>query len=416
VPGAASRTAACPTILFGAFDRHNFGDLLLPHVIARLVTRPDLPELPKLHYGGLAERNLTPLGGHRVHAMARLAASLGNTAVNIIHVGGETLTCNAWEAAVMLQPPERARAIVAKLDARPLERTAWAREALGLRDFAPYLLPADLFASVRRVIYHGVGGITLEQVEPAMRNEVMAKLGSATCVGVRDQQTRAMLASHGIDCRLEPDPAVMVAELFGDRIRQRARHGELAGLAARFPRGYLAVQFSADFGDDETLAQLATQLATVSRARNLGVVLFRAGAAPWHDDLANCQRLAARLGGTPVALFASLNLWDICALIAHSRGFAGSSLHGSIVACAFAVPRLGVLRPGQALAASKQAAFAATWGAAGAPAAVPVHELAAGMDKAMATGTAQREDLARGLVTTFRASFRAVHEEYRVET
>lgn len=401
----ASQSADRPTILSGAFDRHNFGDLLLPHVIARLLARPGL------RYGGLAERNLTALGGHRVHALARLAASLGNTAVDIIHVGGETLTCNAWEAAVMLQPTERARAMVAKLDARPLERAAWARGVLGLRDFAPYLLPAGMFANVRRVIYHAVGGIALEQVEPAMRDEVVAKLGAATCVGVRDQQTQAMLAANGIDCRLEPDPAVMVAELFGDRIRQRARHGELAGLVSRFPHGYLAVQFSADFGDDETLAQLAAQLERVSRARNLGVALFRAGAAPWHDDLATYQRLAAGLSGTPVALFGSLNLWDICALIAHSRGFAGSSLHGNIVAGAFALPRLGVLRPGQALATSKQAAFAATWGSAGAPTVVAVQELADGMEQAMATEAARREDLARGWARAFRASFRAVHEE-----
>nr|WP_230626288.1 polysaccharide pyruvyl transferase family protein [Cupriavidus necator] len=373
-------------------------------MIARLIA------LPCLHYGGLAERNLTALGGHRVHAMARLAAGLGNTAVDILHVGGETLTCNAWEAAVMLLPPERARDVVAQLDARPLERAAWAREVLGLPDLAPYLLPAGIFANVRRVIYHGVGGIALEQVDPAMRDEVVAKLGSGTYVGVRDQQTRAMLVANGIDCRLEPDPAVMVAELFGDRLRQRARHGELAGVVSRFPHGYLAVQFSADFGDDETLAQLAAQLERVSRSRNLGVVLFRAGAAPWHDDLDSYRRLAARLGGISVAVFGSLNLWDICALIAHSRGFAGSSLHGSIVAGAFALPRLGVLRPGQALAQSKQAAFAATWGSAGAPAAVPVQELATGMDVAMATATARRDDLARGLAKAFRDSFSAVHD------
>ena len=30
---------AIPTILFGAFDRHNFGDLLFPHVTARLLGR-----------------------------------------------------------------------------------------------------------------------------------------------------------------------------------------------------------------------------------------------------------------------------------------------------------------------------------------------------------------------------------------
>jgi len=140
------------------------------------------------------------------------------------------------------------------------------------------------------------------------------------------------------------------------------------------------------------------------------VVLFRAGAAPWHDSLACYRRLAARLCGTPVALFRSLELWDICALIAHSQGFIGSSLHGGIVAGAFALPRLGLLRPAQAPEASKQVAFAAAWGAAGAPAAVPVEKLAAGMDQALAIGPAQRTELAREWAAACRAAFRLVQD------
>ena len=74
-------------------------------------------------------------------------------------------------------------------------------------------------------------------------------------------------------------------------------------------------------------------------------MLFRAGSAPWHDDPDCLQRLARRLPGARVQVFQSLQLWDICALIAGSRGFCGSSLHGRIVATAFARPRLNVLAP-----------------------------------------------------------------------
>ncbi|AQV97964.1 polysaccharide pyruvyl transferase family protein [Cupriavidus necator] len=403
MPASRSGTADIPTILFGAFDRHNFGDLLLPHVIRSLIGQANP------FYGGLAERNLRMHGGHRVHTLARLAAIVGDSAVDVIHVGGETLTCSLWEAAVMLQRPEQARAVVALLDARPHERTAWAQAQLGVRDLAPYLLPAGMFANVRRVIVHAVGGIELGSVEPAMRAEVVAKLGAATSVGVRDQQTRAMLAEYGIACRLEPDPAVLVAELFGDHIRRRARQGECARIVSGFPGGYLAVQFSADFGDDETLSQLAAQLGRIARARSLGVVLFRAGAAPWHDDLACYQRLAARLRGTPVVLFDSLNLWDICALIAHSQGFVGSSLHGGIVAGAFFLPWLGLLRAAQHPGTSKQVAFAAAWGTAGGPAAVTVQDLAAGLEEAMATQAAQRRELAWEWARACRSAFPLVH-------
>lgn len=400
--------AATFTILFGAFDRHNFGDLLLAHVVRRMIGQHRTSD--KLYFGGLAGRDLRRHGGHRVRALAHLSATVGDAAVEVIHVGGEILTCSPWEAAVMLLPPDEAGAVVARLDSHPRERTAWARRQLGVPDLAPYLLPATLFANVRRVIVHAAGGIDLGSVESGMRAEVVAKLGAATSVGVRDRQTRAVLAANGIDCRLEPDPAVLVAELFGDRIRRRAGHGECARIGSGFPGGYLAVQCSADFGDDETLAQLASQLERVARDRHLGVVLFRAGAAPWHDDLACYQRLAARLRSAHVALFGSLDLWDICALVAHSRGFIGSSLHGGIVAGAFGLPRLGLLRPGQPPEASKQVAFASAWGAAGAPAAVPVEKLAASMDQALAIGLAQRSALAREWAAACRAAFKLVQD------
>lgn len=412
MPVSGARPAAqathVPTILFGAFDRHNFGDLLLAHVARRMIG------LDPPCFGGLAGRDLSAHGGHRVEALRRLSASVGDAPVDVVHVGGEILTCSRWEAAVMLLPPAQAEAIVARLDRQPRERMAWAQEQLGLPDLAPYLLPAGLFANVRRVIVHGAGGIGLGSVEPGMRAEVMAKLGTATRVGIRDRQTRAVLAERGIDCQLEPDPAVLVEALFGDRIRRRAGQGECARILSAFPGGYLAVQYSADFGDDETLSQLASQLDLVAGDRRLAVVLFRAGAAPWHDDLACYRRLAGRLCGTPcgtpVALFGSLDLWDICALIAHSQGFIGSSLHGAIVAGAFALPRLGLLRPGQVPAASKQVAFAAAWGPAGTPGAVPVQELAAGMARAMAAPPAQRKALARQWATACRAAFRLVQD------
>jgi len=388
------------TVLFGAFDRHNAGDLLLAHVVGRLLARPGI------HYAGLATRDLTACGGHSVIALPRLAGMLGPMPVDIVHVGGEILTCGAWEAAVMLQSGEEAGAIIARLDDRPVERAAWAASCLGLADRAPYVLPEGLFRNVRRVDFHGIGGIDLDRRDPVMRAEVAGKLASATRVGVRDGQTLALLEKSGVACRLEPDPAVMVAHLFGPRIRHRARHGELVRTLSAFPHGYLAFQCSADFGDDDTLARLAAQLERFTTAHGLGVVMFRAGAAPWHDDPACYHRLASRMRGTLVALFGSLDLWDICAVIAHSRLHAGSSLHGSIVAGAFALPHVGLLRPGQSPQASKQVAFATTWGTAGAPAAVPVDALAEGMEAALASDPSERERLARDRVAAFRASFR----------
>ncbi len=386
------------TILFGAFDRHNFGDLLFPHIVAALLPDRDL------RFAGLLQRDLRAYGGHQVSALAQLAAELKDQPVNLIHAGGELLTCEAWQAAVMLLPEDEARRAIAHLEAHPQERQSWAHDMLGTAALAPYTIQRELFPSARRVIYNGVGGVDLARCEPALQAEVIANLRAADAVSVRDQETQTQLQTAGIAARLIPDPAVMVAELFGERIRQRARTEELARLLRTFPQGYIAVQFSADFGDDATLATIATQLDQVASGSGYGICFFRAGAAPWHDELDCYQRVAARMR-SPAQLFSSLDLWDICALIAHSRGYCGSSLHGRIVATAFALPRINLLHPAQRHRPTKQAAYAETWELPGVPVTVGAENVAQGLRQALRADSQQLRQHATGLAARYRKEF-----------
>ncbi len=361
------------TLLFGAFDRHNLGDLLFPHIITALLPGREFI------YAGLAARDMRRYGGHLVRPLAELAQELRNRPLDVIHIGGELLSCDAWQAAVMLQSPPAAAAVIAELDDRPHERRAWAAQQLQLTAAAPYTIARELFPAAVHLVYHAVGGVDLSQREAGLRDEVLHNLRSADFVSVRERITQSQLQATGIDAELVPDPVVLVCELFGPLIEQHGRKGEPAAICKRFPRGYLAVQFSADFGDDATLTQLAAQLQQAARASGHAIVLFRAGAAPWHDDLDLYRRLAARIDAVPIAIFESLNIWDICALIANSRGYCGSSLHGRIVAAAFALPRLNIRRPGEQGHITKQAAYAATWEPAELPAVVGPDAVAAGI-------------------------------------
>lgn len=296
-------------VLFGAFDRHNLGDILLAHVAAQALGGQPV-------FAGLAARDLTACSGQRVVPVDALAGPL-----TLIHVGGELLDCDADQAAHMLGEPS----------------AHWQRRA-------PYAMPRDALPAGSETRFTAVGGVGLSRREPAFRAEVFAALRQAASVSVRDHVTREILAGAGIAAELQPDPVTRIDELFGARIRQRAPQ--------RPP--YLAVQFAAECGDDATLASLARGLDHLG----LPVVLFRAGAAPWHDELEPCRRLAARLR-VPGEVFESIDVWDICGLIAGSRGFVGTSLHGRIVAEALKLPAVSLERePG---AAAKLRAYLETW-------------------------------------------------------
>ncbi len=305
-----------PQVFFGAFDRHNLGDILLAHVAAEEIGAG------RGAFAGLVTRDLTPWGGQRVSALESFA-----TPLILIHVGGELLDCDAAQAAYMLD--ERG--------------PRWRR-------LAPYAVARHELPFGSTVEFRAVGGVGFGERDELFREEVLAALLEAGSVSVRDRTTQALLSAAGIDATLVPDPVTRIGKLLGARIRARIQR--------RDP--YLAVQFAAECGDDATLAAFARGFERVG----LPVVLFRAGAAPWHDALEPYRRLAVRVA-LPMQVFESLDVWDICGLIAGSSGYIGTSLHGRLVAESFDVPALSLER--ELGAAKKLRAYLATWSPGDAP-------------------------------------------------
>lgn len=398
---------AAPVILFGACDRHNLGDLLFPHMAAALLPGRDLL------VAGLADRDLRPFGGHRVQALHRLAGDPRLRGAQLVHVGGEILSCSARQAAVMLQPGDDWALTLSYIEHHADEEPVWLQATLGTVVPMPYVVSRQQLPAVDRVVFDAVGGVALAALPPPWRQAVLARLAAADAVSVRDAVTWNRLRTAGIAATLMPDPAVMVEALFGAAIRARAARPPVADLLAAFPGGYIALQLAADFADDATLDAVAAQVAAALAGTLLGVVLFRAGAAPWHDDLGMLARLAVRLASrqapSAVRLFESLDIWDLGALLAHARLQVGSSLHGHIVATAFGVPAVGLQRPDEAGRVGKLATYLATWAAGSGEEEVagvtPITRLAVTIRGALAAKAAPRHAQSLRCVQAYRAGF-----------
>lgn len=398
----ATHNGSAETILFGAFDRHNFGDMLFPHVLARM-----LPGR-RLRFAGLLERDLRAYGGHFVEAIPTLAASGRDQATDIVHVGGELLTCDAWEAAVMLSNAAQAASVIDEHPAWLHAPLDWASEHLGIRACAPYIVSKTNVPWARRILFNAIGGTDLVHCTPSMHAEVVEALRGAEDVTVRDLLTQEMLGAAGIAAHLLPDPAVMVAELFDDVIRHRADNEALSSIRDACPNGYVAVQFSADFGDDRTLDTIAAQLDVLAALHGFGIAFFRAGIAPWHDALAVYERTRRRMRAPSVHIMTSPNIWDVCALIAGCQAYCGSSLHGRIVATAYALPRINVRHPTPLDGPSKQTAFAGTWERIDLPGEVGVADIVRGVNDALHVEPDRLRHIAQSLTNTYRSGFERV--------
>jgi hypothetical protein len=384
-----------PPVLFGAFDRHNFGDLLFPHLMTALLPNH------AFEFAGLAVRDLRAVGGHRVKP---LAAPAGSRPAHLIHAGGELLTCDAYQSAVMLLDPAEAASAIARYDHDPLAAAAWAARQLGTTRHMPYVVGHDAVAPGGCLIFNAVGGVEWGLLTADQREETKAALRQADWLSVRDHVTQAALGVDGIEAPLCPDPAVMVAVCFSKVIRQHAQQSAVNKMRQAFPQGYLACQLSADFADDASLDALAQGLAQVVAETGLGLVLFCAGAAPWHDDPALLEQLRVRLPPAAARIFPSLHLWDICALIAGSRGVAGSSLHGRIVALAFGLPRVSLIPPQQGTRPDKRAAFAETWEPQALPRSVLASQIGPAVMQALAVPASVLRANAAELCVAYRQS------------
>ena len=359
-----------------------------------------LPER-SFEFAGLAARDLRAFGGHRVKQLA--SWSYAHPA-HLIHAGGELLTCSAWQAAVMLLDPLEAAAAIAHYDDDPAAAAEWAARQLGTSRTIPYVVGRDALAVPGRLIFNAVGGVEWNALSAGQRDEVKTALGQADWVSVRDHVTQDALRAEGLDFPLCPDPAVMVAECFGEEIWQHQQQGAVHAMRETFPQGYLACQFSADFADDASLDALAQGLSRVAAATGLGLALFRAGAAPWHDDSALYEKLLRRLPSGSVRLFPSLHLWDICALIAASQGVVGSSLHGRIVALAYGLPRVSLMPPQQGGHPDKRMAFADTWEPASVPRCVAASQIEHAVMQALAVSASVLQENAASLRECYRQS------------
>lgn len=366
-----------PLILFGAFDRHNLGDLLLGRIAAAL-TQAWAPARP-IFFAGAATRDLREFGGARVHGLDALRAQWQRTPdprhppPDLLQVGGEILGCTAWEAAVMLETPQGAAALIAAHDRDLDGREVWARQHLGISRALPYLASKAQLPAGSRIAHVGSGGVDFDRLPAATRSAALAELGAASVLHVRDRCTRDTLAAAGIEADLAPDPGALVASVLGPEIARHAGAGEPAAVRRRFPAGWIAAQVSAEFGDDASLDALAAGLERLQRGSGLGLVLFCAGRAPWHDDPAVLLRLRARLHAPAHCLVAtSTHLLDLCALLAGCKLCLASSLHARIVATAFARPAASLVQA--SAQGAKLRAYLETWHAD----ALHVHALEAG--------------------------------------
>lgn len=343
-------------LLVGAFDRVNYGDLLFPIVFEKLVHfyRIDC----EIEYFGTVNSDLSRFGGKPTKSLKKLLKRKNELDdVTLVLVGGEILGAT-WTLIVGNLLPkifEIGLKGLRKLFGRGMSDLV-SRKLVGVDMELPWIIPLSMFPSKTRIVYNSVGGVGVMGLSERQKKYLINSLNQSTFISVRDKITRRNLKNLEIKkpIHLFPDSVVVASQFFPpDELLTLASDKALA-IISKLHNGFVCFQCAHHYVKGNTSA-VAAELETMVRDCGLGLVLVPVGLATGHEDHIALQKIGEQLSDTAYALIQDFNIYDIMALIAHSKCYVGTSLHGAITAISYSVARVGYRR------VKKLSSFMDTW-------------------------------------------------------
>jgi hypothetical protein len=343
----------------GAFDRHNYGDLLFPLIVERAVA--ELGIAADLDYYATSVSAMSIYGGKDTKNIRHLFSREPSLDEKVVLAGGEVLPAK-WSLIFSYLTGRFAAKVINRLSDVVGDQVSSVviGRLLGSRSVLPFVYsPVDFDRKVS-VLYNAVGGSHIKDESRYIRANLLAKLRDASHISVRDEETFDFLKSNGIDkVRLSPDCAILLSQFYPVEYLDSLITTKARELKARLPSGYICVQSAAAYtvGNEKLFLR---SIDNIKKVTGLGVVVFAIGRATGHSDQQTFDifRGAHSSENVPPTVISECeSVYDLMWLIANSQAYVGTSLHGAITSASYGVPVLG-LCPSRV---NKLQAFLKTW-------------------------------------------------------
>ncbi|MBW4532032.1 MAG: polysaccharide pyruvyl transferase family protein [Aphanothece saxicola GSE-SYN-MK-01-06B] len=310
-------------ILFGAFERHNFGDLLMGFVFTKLL---EMKGISCIH-ASILNNDLSSFSGTRVYSIFDLMDAGLDTSTPILHVGGETASCSFNDAlgcdSPLPLPYHQKDEVCTKL-----------QQLLGTDRPFPYLTPPHETVHGQTScwpnrLFYGVG-FTSPSPNNEKRNLLAKTFTGSRMSGFRDDYSLDNARELGIrDIIFAPDIVLYISKLMS--------------LTSTEQSGYLLVHYNQEYlrRNEASLIEELSQVRTSFRG---GIKIGLAGTAHYHDSLNALYRFKemAAKSSVSIEVLPCVDIFSICKQIANAAVVASTSLHYRIIARSYGVPRLSM--------------------------------------------------------------------------
>lgn len=319
--------------LVGAFDRHNYGDILFPLVHTEQLVASGISR-NQIRYVAITAADLTQDGGYATKSVKELLSSPLHRDDVVVMCGGDILSAD-WmlmvahlHSTLFLKAARVARRLLGVVRTNDM-----ARRLLGEKNAFPYVISRnDCGASI---YFTAVGGAGFQSDLHVQR--VAAELQKTDGVSVRDKEVQQLLAKAGVSAALVPDTALIMSDFFTpDVLRARPWKTKLKVHGAFDESRYFSFQGAKRLLEGH-LDELAAEIVKTYQLTGLAPMFVPIGRAPDHEDHVVLEALYRRTvaANIPCAYQDSEHILDIMTSLALARTYVGTSLHGAITTYSF---------------------------------------------------------------------------------
>lgn len=315
-------------ILFGAYDRFNFGDMLMPMALSRYIERnhPKVLDDYRFRFASLSASDMSNRDCLPTEAIMSVCATASEDATLIV-TGGEVF---GVQRAALFMHNSRSDAEHAEneflLKNRPEEFRKRLIADIGDIWEYPYLPPKSCLPQGGRIMYNAIGGnISAEKF--AEQDIRWNRVADASYLSIRDHRLDGALSKHGKPAFTSPCAVSLLAEGYFD---------DLDGGPIPSDDPYFVFQCVYS-GSGIDFDQMAENLRRFSEATGLRPFLVPLAYASNHYDDRALLAIKERLGDIAM-MDEKGTLSSILTTFRHARCYIGTSLHGTITAMAYGIP------------------------------------------------------------------------------
>lgn len=322
-------------LLVGAADQYRLGDLLMPHVLTRLMN------FSRLRCAGLFTADLTCVGGHSVRNYGESVLEMRGSQLKLVHFGGADLSkglIEGYRSAAAGEEAERFESL--SMISGPEELKNHVRRRTGQSgDFAYMLAPEGEFYGAG-LSFHAIGLPDPGRLDEEAKKSLLATLRQAQFVGVRDENGANFLEAEGITVERMPCGLSVLPQVCARQLREVRDSESLEAIRHRFPNGWIAVEVSeVRAGDFE---RMTTALREISDRDGLGLVFFEAVKALDNRRPERLRRWVESFPEWQAAGFGSDNIWEVASFLLHSRLYCGSCISSRVICMSGGIARINV--------------------------------------------------------------------------